>query len=217
MKKIYISLAIGFVFITCGFSQVTFNVTLGISPGYHPGTVGLLVNKEKPDEEFMFNMTEVKVQYFAGMNARLELTKPFFVEFGLNYSKRSMNYQVEYSLLNNDQTISQHQMKESDHILTVPVNLGVKIGAFDVVTGLRVFRSIGFISELDHMTAYKSNQNLFRMGWQGGIGYNLSGTRVGIEFDSQFSRVGNGKSINNHSLELMNIPSQVAFTIQRTL
>ncbi len=217
MKKIYISFAIGFCFIINGFSQVSFNVTLGMSPGYHPSTVGLLVNKEKPDQEFMFNMTEVKVQYFAGMNAKLQLTKPFFVEFGLNYSKRSMNYQVEYSVLNDDHTIAQHQMKESDHILTMPVNLGVKIDAFDVVTGLRVFRSIGFSSDLNHMPEYKSKQALFRIGWQGGIGYNLSVTRIGIEFDSQFSRVGNGKSISNHSLELMNIPSQFTFTIQRTL
>lgn len=217
MEKFYISLSIWFAFSAPVFSQMTYQIMGGVSPQSSPLSAGLIINRQSPHDEFVFNMSEVGPQYFGGIKTRLDLESSFFLDFGLTYTKSKSTYQLKYTLIDAEHPVTNHIMSETEHLLFLPVNLGVKIGDFELTSGIRAIHSIESRSDLHQLNGFENEENFITLGWQGGVGYNLFGTRIGIDFSSQFSRVGQGMSVNDQSLELMNVPGQFIFTIQRNL
>ncbi len=196
---------------------MTFQVMAGVSPQSSPVSTGLIVNRQLPHDEFVFNMNEVGPQYFGGIKTRLDLNTSFFLDFGLTYTKSKSTYQLKYTLIDAEHPVTNHIMSEAEHLFFLPVNVGVKMGDFEMTSGLRAIHSIDSRSDLQQLDGFENEEKFISLGWQGGIGYNLFGTRIGIDFSSQFSRVGQGMSVNQQSLELMNVPGQFIFTIQRNL
>lgn len=196
---------------------MTFQVVGGVSPQSSRVSTDLIINRQIPHDEFLFNLNEVGLQYFGGLKSRLDLESSFFLDFGLTYTKSKSTYQVLYTLIDAEHPVSNHIMTESEHLILLPVNLGVKMGDFELTSGLRAIHSIDSRSDLHQLNGFENEENFISLGWQAGVGYNLFGSRIGVDFSSQFSRVGQGMSVNGQSLELMNVPGQFILTIQRNL
>ena len=217
MKHAILSFSIVAMTMTHGYSQLLFQITGGVSPKSNPVSAGVFINRHLPHEEFVFNMHEVKPQVYAGMKARVELEGPFFMDVGLKYTKRTSTYHLEYTMIDFEHPVSDYFMTESDHVLLLPVNIGVSLGALNVTSGLRGMRSIFRNNDLNQLTGFSGSSYPIYFGFQGGITYQIGRSGVGVEYYGNFSRVGSGMSVNGQSLELMNVPGQFLLTIQHNL
>ena len=217
MKTIIISTIIALISVTQALSQIRFDVFGGLSPQSSPASADLFVNRHDPHEEFRFNMNKVGSQFFVGAKSHLDLNESFFAEAGLTYTKRRSTYEVNYTLIDNEHPVSNHNLSETDHMIMLPVNLGVNLGPVDITSGLRMMKSISKSSELGQLTGFTVEGNPFRFGWQAGAGFHIYRSRIGLEYQGNFSRVGSGMYVNNQPLELMNVPGQIVLTLQHTL
>ena len=216
MKNILIT----FIFaMTCSpfiSAQIRFDIIGGISPGATPVSDGLIVNRHLPHEEFVFNLGQVDPQFFAGVKGHIELSTPFFVEAGLLYSRKKSTYDITYTMIDTEHPVQDHIMTETDHLVMLPVNIGVNLGLFDVTSGLRMMKSLSKKSELNNLSGYSADGTLAEMGWQTGIGFNIARSRIGVEYQGNFSRVGRGMFVNGQALEIRNIPGKMVLLLQHS-
>ncbi|HUR31011.1 MAG TPA: hypothetical protein VMZ69_06235, partial [Saprospiraceae bacterium] len=190
MKSILITLSIIISFISTSSSQFRFDIVGGVSPGAAPNSAGLLVNRQSPHEEFVFNLAKVNPQFFAGVKGQLQLASPFFMDAGLTYTMRKSTFDVVYTIIDREHPVSQHVMSETNHMMLLPVNVGVNMGIFDVTSGLRLIKSISKNSNLTELSGFQSDGDPIRIGWQAGVGIDVFRSRAGIEYHGNFSRVG---------------------------
>ena len=198
-------------------AQFRFDVFGGISPQTTPASADLFVNRHLPHEEFRFNMRKVDPQIFAGIKGHVELGTPFFAEAGLMYSRRKSTYQALYTIIDREHPVSSYIMTETEDMIMLPVNIGVNLGIVDLTSGFRVAQTVGKKTDLDQLAGFMSDDNTLRLGYQASVGVSIFRSRIGIAYLGNFSRVGSGMSVNNQSLELMNVPGQFVLTLQHSL
>jgi len=216
MRTIIITIAMIIASASSVFSQIRFDVIAGISPGSAPASAGLIVNRHLPHEEFVFNMNKVDPQFYAGVKGYVELAAPFYMEAGLTYTKRKSTYDIVYTIVDREHPVSNHLMSETEHMIMLPVNIGVNLGAFDVTSGLRLIQSIKSDTDLDQLTGFSAESKPIRIGWQASAGFSFLRERIGLEYQGNFSRVGSGMYVNGQSMELMNVPGQLVLTLQHS-
>jgi len=112
------------------WTQFRLDLIAGISPGSNPTTAGIIVNRQLPSEEFIFNMYKVKPQFYGGMKARLDLDTPFFTEAGIIYTQKTSLYYMEYTLDFESGRDPYASMSETEHLLLIPASIGVSLGLF---------------------------------------------------------------------------------------
>jgi hypothetical protein len=187
-------------------------MTAGISPESNPVNAPLIVNRHNPTEEFLFNMVQVKTQYFLGIQVRYDLGTNFFVGTGATYTQRKSIYSMQYILRREKGTYQELQEIEDQIIL--PLSIGVKLKSFEITSGLLGFVSLAKQTELNQMDGFSDQSDKVQMGWHAGAGINLNKVFFGIEYQSAMNRTGMGKSVHQQSLELMNVPGQCVFNIR---
>ena len=193
-------------------AQIKFDFKVGASPGSNPQSAAVLLNRSNPIEEFQFNMVKAEPQLFAGIAAHIPLKAPFFLEGGVSYTKSNSVYRINY--LHAELTSSEQLMNESEAMLLLPVNIGSRIGNFEVTSGFTAIQSLSVESELAHLNGFKNEAKAVKMGWQMGARYDLKVVMLGAEYQGAFSRVCQGMNVNNESLEIMNVPGRWVFNIQ---
>ena len=213
MKKFILLSWITFLAVSLSTAQVHLDLKFGISPGSKPESASILINRNNPHEEFQFNMTRVKQQYYGGFGLHLSLRTPFFVEGGLYYSKKTSDYEVRYKMPKDDRSRIQI-MNETEEIIHVPVSLGVSMGSVDVTSGITVYKNLSRVKQLSHINGFQQEGNPWKFGWQMGIRYPIQRILVGMEFQGTLNRVGQGMKVNDDSLELQNVPGKLVFSIQ---
>lgn len=216
MKSIAIALWLIILSVSALSSQIRFDVVGGISPGSKPSGAGLVVNRHLPHEEFVFNIDRMDPQMFAGFKGHLELGTPFFVDAGLLYSMKRSTFDVVYTIMDTEHPVAQARFKHTEHILMLPVNIGANIGLLDVTSGLRLERNIMQTSDLGELTGFRKDKGSVNLGWQAGIGVDIFRSRIGLEYQGNFSRVGKGMYVNDQPLELTYVPVQLVLLLQHS-
>jgi len=216
MKNIFITILVVASTLSSLFSQIRLDIVAGISPGTTPDNAGVIINRFQPHEEFLFNMIKTDPQFHAGVKGQLELNAPFFVEAGLFYTQSKFIYDVMYTIIDAEHPVPYHLMTETEHLVMLPANVGVNIGAFDITSGMRLIQSVGKKTGLKHLSGYNEEGNKMKIGWQASMGFSFLRERIGLEYQGNFSRVGNGKFVNGQSLELMNVPGQFVLLLQHS-
>ena len=199
---------------TSAWSQFRFDIIAGISPGSNPTTAGLIVNRQIPIEEFTLNMYKVRPQFFGGLKAHLNLSTPFFTEVGVMYTQKTSMYYMEYTVDFESGRDPYASMSETEHLILLPVSIGVSLGSFDITSGFTAIGTLSKKTELSHLAGFESNSPSIRLGWHTGVRHTIKRSMVGIEYQGSFSRVGEGSTVNGQSLELNNIPGQFVLTYQ---
>jgi len=187
-------------------------MTAGISPKSNPVNAPLIVNRNNPSEEFLFNMVHVKTQYFAGIEVRYDLGSNFFVGTGATYTQRKSIYSMQY--IQRREKGTYQELQEIEDQLILPLSIGVKLNSFEFTSGLLGFVSLAKQSELNHINGFSDQSDKVQMGWHAGAGINLNKVFFGIEYQSGLNRTGMGMSVHQKSLELMNVPGQCVFNIR---
>ena len=213
MKKYPFTAVITILIVSTSYSQLSLYVVGGLSPESHPNTTDLFVNSKQPRDEFIFTLATVKAQYFGGIKTSIPLSEYFFLESGLTYTKRTSVYAVDYTYRELHEP-SAMDLTETENILMIPVNIGVKLGILDVTSGLTGNTSFSTKTDLGQINGYASDPATFRMGWSTGVRVNIANTAIGIEYQGSLNRVCEGSYVDNQPLEMRNVPGQFVFTIQ---
>jgi hypothetical protein len=189
-----------------------YTFTLGVSPKQTPLQADLFVNREDPLNELIFNLTEIKSYYEAGLTRNIRLSDPFFCTFGLKYSLQKEQYDYTYTYKELIAGIPQ-QLSVSSHILTLPAGVGVKFKNLDVTSGLQLQYAVKSDMKDSYPSGIEMTPSRLHMGWYSGIGYSFDRTRIGIQYQSAMNRYGDNLKNGGQSLALRCVPSNVMFTI----
>ena len=198
-------------------AQIKFDIVAGVSPGTSPATPGVTINRHLPHEEFVFNLNKVDPQFLAGVKSRVELSEPFFMDAGLFYARRISTYGVVYTIVDQEHPVSKHLMKETDHTVMLPVNVGVNMGSVDITSGFRVIQSIRKKTDLQNLPGFNIDSNRPLFGWQAGAGISFLRSRIGLEFQGNFARAGHDMFVDGQSMELINVPGQLILMFQHSI
>ena len=212
MKKFIILSVTLFASFSTAISQVHFGGEFGVTPGSTPRSASIIINRDNPHEEFIFNMAQVKRQLYGGIRANVKLGTPFFLETGISFTRRTSQYVADYTMRRDINGVK--IMNEKEDMILLPLDIGVNIGKLQITSGLTAMKTISKIKELTQLTGFHSEANSVKMGWQTGVRYAVNRTLIGVEFQGSLNRVGQGMSVNGHSLEIPNVPGKLVFSIQ---
>ena len=115
-------------------SQVGIDIKLGLSPASNPSNATVFVNRDNPFEEFQFNQVHTNTQLFGGLVMNVQLGAPFFLEGGVTYTRKQSEFMVDYTYRRETGEDVQI-MKETEHLLLFPLNIGASIGKIDFTSG----------------------------------------------------------------------------------
>ena len=215
MKKVLLTSIILFAASSIIWSQkFGFDIRIGMSPAAHPVTADLIVGRENPHNEFLFNLVRVEPQFYGGLRVHKQLKAPFFLEGGLTYTRRTSQYQVNYRMPQTEPGSQHLIMKESEDILQLPLEIGVSLGRIDVTSGLTIMKTLSSQNELTHLNGFSAENNTLKWGWQMGVRYGIKRVMAGIEYQGSMQRVCQGMYVNEKPLEIMNVPGRFVFSLQ---
>ncbi len=119
MKKILITSIFFLAVSSIIWSQknIGVDIQIGLSTGNNPNSAFVILNRENPHKEILFNILHVKPQFSAGIRIHKELGTPFFLESGLTYTKKTSIYQVDYRMRQPEPVEQQNQMTVSKDII----------------------------------------------------------------------------------------------------
>lgn len=213
MKKLILITSILCVTFLPAWSQIRFDVKVGMCLASKPSTPHIILNRSNPHDELLMNMISVKPQFFGGVALNVVMSSPFFLEGGISYTKRTSTFMVKYRMQPENGSATQY-MNETENIILLPVNVGVSYGALDITSGLTASRSFSNVNELQQLKGFSHDGNKIKIGWQMGARLAVNRVLVGVEYQASLTRVGTGMYVNGQSLEMMNIPGQFVFGIQ---
>ena len=193
-------------------AQLGVYLRAGISPERNMSNFPLIVNRENPYEEFVFDLKRVKTQYFGGILVRGDLGSNFFVESGATYTQRKSVYSMKYTLRREKGTYQ--ELQEIEDQLILPLSIGVHLKSFEITSGFLGFVTLAKQTELNHIEGFSDHSDKVQMGWHAGAGINLNKVFLGVEYQSAMNRTGTGMSVNKQSLELRNVTGQCVFNIR---
>ena len=209
MKKLLLIGFLPLMFLQPASAQWSFYLQGGYSPAKNPTSTHVFVNRDNPKEEFLFNVVEMKSQYAAGMQARLDLNEYFFTEIGLLFSQQQYTYLVTHTFKASD--IAAEEMKDKINQLIIPASIGAKLGKVEVLSGLSLIRCFMKENELEHIPGYANNASCLQMGWHAGANFRIDRVLVGVAYEARMARVCEGMTVNDGSLALQHVPGRVVF------
>jgi hypothetical protein len=207
MKKVLMTLTLLGCLTEANYAQVSFGVRLGKSPSVSPKTSHLIINRNDPVNEGLFNINQVNFSEQIGFMIRTEGPN-FWFSAELLYGQSVTNYSMIYT---REASISEVEpvYQEKKSFLDIPLSAGVKLGVLEVFSGFNITKDLTMATELSTVEGYQTTMPQVHMGWHSGVGVNLGRVLFDIRYKQQFNNYGQGQFINNQELILRNAPGRV--------
>lgn len=186
--------------------QMTF--TAGVSPQQNPEPNHILVNRNAPREEFLFDLNQVKASYYIGVGAKYDI-KPFFLSAEALYNRREYVYNVSFTFPEFGRTETTQIFNEYMNIINVPLTLGVDLGIVDVTSGFLPQLIVSQNSTLEGLNGYSQKLDRLRFGWHSGLAANIKNMRVGLSFQMDFNNYADHVYIYDQNLSLQGRSSRI--------
>lgn len=187
-------------------------VTVGVSPQQNPVSNHIFVNPSSPQDEFTFDLSQVKSSVVAGIGAKYAMGS-FFLAAETQYSKREYVYDVSYTYAGFPRSPQNESYSDAMHILALPVNVGVDLGVIDVTSGLAPQWIVSHHSELEKIAGYQEDLKRLRLGWQSGIAVHVNNLRLGMSWHMDFNNYAEHASLGSQSLSLEGNTNRLLGTI----
>jgi hypothetical protein len=211
MKQILIT------FVMCGCTlvhtsgQVSLGLRLGYSPSTDPGTHALMVNRNNPAQESMFNADRVSFSPQVGLAARKDIGRYWFMT-ELNYGRVKTTYSLAptHRYAEGGQIATHYDIKQD--VLELPLTAGVNLGIVDVFSGVFLNTDLHRQNGMDGMDGYRYDAPAFRPGWHAGIGMNYHKFLLELRYHQEFDGYGEGQFLDGEELLLHNSPRRLILT-----
>jgi hypothetical protein len=197
----------------CAFSfalraQITVGLKAGLSPDVRPGTANVIVNREDPQNEFLFNSDVVHFTPTVGIQVRLDRHQKWFSAELLAYGWEQ-NYSVSYVM----ESESNATYKEQKYVIELPVSIGFTLNHLEIFSGFSISQTISDKTELHKINGYASSVSMRRYGWHTGVGIALSKFHIDLRYAQYFSNYGQHRSVNGCDLTLRNAPARLLASV----
>ena len=190
-------------------AQTSFGLRLGMSPECTPGTTYLIVNRNNPIRECIFNVERVQFSGQVGIMARVDRERFWFMAEAL-YGKSKEQYSFQYTYRSAEQARQTYSIQKTT--LDVPVSAGVKFGPVEVFSGLVFSKDLAQKVDLDDMDHYAMSSPAVRFGWHSGIGLHFGAVILDVRYQQFFSRYGAGQFVGDQELCLQSITDRIMIT-----
>ena len=209
MKAAYVLLAL-IVILSSATAQVQFAVKAGVSPTRQMGTAPLIVNRNDPTSDFLFNGNKVEFSPALGVAIKLN-AKHFFFEGEATYYSIRKSYAMQY--INGAGPDEMHNMEESCKSIEVPLSAGVTLGRFEIISGFNARYEFGQSSSFSQIEGFNRKMQSAVFGWHSGVGITLGKVSAELRYQQDFANYGQGIFVNNQELLLRNAPSHLRFIV----
>jgi hypothetical protein len=191
--------------------QITIGAKAGASPSVNPGTRFIIVNRQDPSSEFLFNAEHVHFDGQIGLVARYDM-KPWWFSIEALAGRQTTEYSVFYG---QDRIHAGAPLRISEQrlFLDIPLSAGVKLGWIDVFSGFNLSHSLKTTSGLAAINGYSRQKNFFNPAWHTGVGANLGWFSIDVRYQQAFSNYGAGHFVNGQELILRNAPGRIVAMI----
>jgi hypothetical protein len=176
-------------------------ITAGVSPQQTFSPNHVIIDRDNPQQEFIFDLARVKASYLLGVGAKYNFN-PFFLAAEAQYNKRQYVYTVKSTVPVFPRADVTQEMNEEMNIINVPVSLGVDLGVVDITSGFVPQLIVSQQSDLENVEGYSQELDRLRFGWHSGIAANVKDFRIGVSWQMDFNNYADHAYINNQSLEL---------------
>ena len=189
-------------------AQFSFGVKAGLSPGIQPKTAYKIINRDNPENEFLFNSEIVEYSPVFGIYSRLNVSPFWFSLECLTYSSKE-KFSIRYTYQGISALESNTTLVEKKRLLEIPVSVGVTLGKVEIFSGFSLTQTLTSESELDQISGFESNTSNQQLGWHSGVGLNLGRILIDLRYAQAFGNYGQDKSVNGWDLTLKNARSRV--------
>lgn len=215
MKTLIALLVLGMTALHPVLSQknfYNFSMYTGYTPGQTPAQPGIILNRQDPMNEFVFNLNEIEKSYVVGIRKNFRFSYPFYGTLGLEYTTVTQNYSGKFTQ-KDIREIDQFNVTSTSRMISMPAGVGVKFGNFDVTNGMMLQYDIKPEMSEDVPMGIEMAKPQVEVGWFAGIGYSFDKVRVGVQYQSSLKRCGHNMIYQQESMELMNVPGYFRFTV----
>ena len=187
-------------------AQTSFGLRLGMSPDCAPGSAYLIVNRNNPIHECIFNVERVQFSGHVGLVARVDRERFWFMAETL-YGKTKEQYSFKYTYRSAEQARQTYTVQKTT--LDVPLSAGVKFGLLEVFSGLVLSKDLVQKGDLKGMDNYAMSSPSFRFGWHSGIGVHVGAVMVDVRYQQSFANYGANQFVGDQELGLQSIADRV--------
>ena len=213
MKNLIILLSVFCFFNYDASAQIEFGVKAGISVPVSPNANSIIVNRQSPRDEFLFNAKSVGNGITLGVFAEQSLSEPFFLRGELLYNQFETTYELNYTWNNGPREFDSQVYTEKTARIDMPITLGVRLNAFEITSGVVARYILSHENEMAELTGYEDTLNPLQLGLQAGVGLNLGNLNIGLAYQMDFTNYGDHMMINGNELSIQNSPSRLVATI----
>ncbi len=213
MKTVITLFVLGMITLHPVFSQknfYNFSIYTGYTPGQTPAQAGIILNRQDPMNEFIFNLKEIENSFVFGFRKNFRFSHPFFGTLGLEYTTLTQNYSGRFT---QQREVAQFNVTSTSRMLSMPAGVGFKFGNFDVTNGLMLQYDIKPEMSEELPMGIEMSKSQLEVGWYTGIGFSFNRTRIGVEYHSSLKRYGHNMIYQQESMELMSLPGNVRVSI----
>jgi len=210
MKTLFNLAAILLLLIPQAYSQTSFGLRFAINPGQNPAASYLIVNRQDPTKECLFNVEHIMPSKLIGLMVRME-NENFWLMGELLYGQSETQYSLIYTyrIAKEDET-NLYAIKKS--FIDMPVTVGAKLGLFEIFSGFIMSKDLTTENEMNRVDGYSESLPALRFGWHVGAGVALGPVLIDVRYQQEFSNYGTGQFINGQELRLFNLPDRFSAT-----
>jgi len=200
-------------FLTIDAQKTIYPLTwyMGYSPQQTFKLPYLLINRDLPNEEFLFGLKESTPQLHYGLRVNIPFSHPFFGTLGVEYTQLKQTFYM--TMTHAPLSESNYEMTATTRSLVLPAGIGVRMGALEITSALQAQYS--FQSSLDgvNMMAIEASKPKLGLGWNAGAAVHLGNTQFGITYQAFLDRHGSNLTHRGKTMELLSVPGNVMFSV----
>ncbi len=192
------------------FPNVTLFMEFG--PKQTPQIPYLIVNKDKPMDEFQFGLEESKRYFQFGISKNFRFQYPFFGSIGVAYARRQDTYRLNFTHTMEGRPNTHPMVVKSDNI-SMPVGLGVRLKPVEIVSGF--LAQYAFTSSLsgDMTMGIELTKPKVEIGWYTGLGVVVGNTQLGVKYQAMLHRNGSNLLHRQKTMEQLSVPGNFSFSV----
>lgn len=201
MKKLIV-VVLGLFLLQQANAQFNIGILGGLSSYNLPGNI---IHVNNGTDSLDLSVDKARYGYHFGIFLRGQVHK-FYIQPEFIFNSNRVDYKLnDFSLDTN--SISGIR-NERYQYLDVPIMLGLKFNFFRINAGPVGHIFINSRSELTDINGYDQKFKQMTLGWQGGIGFDISWLTLDLRYEGNFNKFGDHIHIGNNSFAFANTPSR---------
>ncbi len=191
------------------YSQIQFGFRAGLgTTDINPNQITLLSADGR--EALGLAIDDANFSIFGGFLVRITIDD-FFIQPELMFSSNGVDYKVD-DFTNVGETITTIRTEKYQY-LDIPVMVGYKAGFLRLMLGVEGHVFLNSTSDLFDFQNYDQNFDGLTLGWQGGLGVDISRFMIDLRYQGNFSKFGTHIRFAGNEYQFDESPSRLMLSL----